>query len=105
MDKNDELRLRASVKELELSYQVTSMAIKIGWLPFVAMAWIVNKFAETMLVFAFDLNPTYLVIVCFVVLIFSLIVFYAFVFKRSLKLGAELSLKRAQLEMESKYNE
>lgn len=103
MDKAQELELRTSVKKLELSHQNTSLAIKIGWIPFVVIAWIINTITETFLVYSFDLDPTKVITICFVSLIISLIAFYAFAFQRNVKIGAELSEKKALLEMESGY--
>lgn len=112
--------------ELERSYNITKVALLAGWIPFVLIGYIsigllasvaaidsigtgISNYFESSLVklfhgssksaYAEHLSNEIAVIVIFLVI--GLIVFYAFAFRRAVKLKAKVSATSVQLDIET----
>ena len=113
MDEKEELELRTEMHRLEFRYKSTRLALILGWIPFILLAPFLLFLSITtrpsvpsVVVHGSNVEvgqsmaPEFFVI-AFIALIFGLITFYAFAFRRQMKISAELSVKKARLEIES----
>jgi len=96
----EELRVR--LVELERHYSLAHVAVKIGWIPFVLLGLPVASLGIAQI---WDEGQNTLddssVIVILGLVVFGLVAFYSFVFRRVAKLSAEISVTKVMLNVDT----
>ena len=94
--------VRARLGELERRYSLAHLAVKIGWIPFVLLGLPVASLSIAQI---WDEGQNTLddssVIVILGLIVFGLVAFYSFVFRRVAKLSAEISATRVLLNVDT----